>query len=77
MQTNMDLKKFAQSLPYPVKQPIRYIYGTIPLSIRYGEVFQKTYTFLQESQWWSREKLREYQMHRNCQFSLGIHRRHD
>ncbi len=58
----MDLKKFAQHLPYPLKQPLRYIYGAIPPSIRYGKVFWETYNFLQESQWWSREKLEEYQM---------------
>jgi len=57
-----NLKRFAQSLPYPVQQSLRYIYGTIPLSIRYGKVFWDTYDFLQESQWWSRERLEEYQM---------------
>jgi len=56
------LKQFAQHLPYPIKQPLRYIYGAIPPSIRYGKVFWETYNFLQESQWWSREKLEEYQM---------------
>ena len=58
----MDLKQFASSLPYPIKQPIRYIYGAIPSSIRYGKVFRETRAFLQESQWWSREKLEEYQI---------------
>ena len=58
----MDLKKFASSLPYPIQQPLRYIYGAIPSPIRYGKVFRETCAFLQESQWWSREKLEEYQM---------------
>lgn len=53
------VKKF---LPYPVQQGLKYIYGAIPSSIRYGKVFWDTYNFLQESQWWSREKLKEYQM---------------
>jgi len=52
----------AQKLPAPVKQGLKYIYGTIPPSVRYGKVFWDTYNFLQESQWWSREKLEEYQM---------------
>ena len=34
----------------------------LPPRIRYGRVFWETYKFLQESQWWSREKLEEYQM---------------
>lgn len=58
----MDLKQFARSLSYPIQQPLRHVYGAIPLSIRYGKVFWETYAFLQESQWWSREKLEEYQM---------------
>jgi len=57
----MNLKQIAQSLPYPVRQPLRYIYGAIPPSIRYGKVFWDTYAFLQESQWWSQERLEEYQ----------------
>ena len=58
----MNLKQRAQSLPYPIQQPLRYIYSALPLSIRYGKVFQETYAFLQESQWWSRDRLEEYQI---------------
>jgi len=50
------------NLPHPIKQGLKYIYGAIPSRIRYGKVFWDTYNFLQESQWWSREKLEEYQM---------------
>jgi len=52
----------AKSLPYPLKQGLKYVYGAIPLPIRYGKVFRETYAFLQESQWWSRERLEEYQL---------------
>jgi len=58
----MSLKDFAKSLPYPVKQGLKYIYGAVPPRIRYRKVFWDTYSFLQESQWWSKEKLQEYQM---------------
>jgi phenylacetate-CoA ligase len=51
-----------KQLPSPVKQGLKYIYGALPSQIRYGKVFWETYNFLQESQWWSREKLEEYQM---------------
>jgi phenylacetate-CoA ligase len=34
----------------------------MPSSYRYGKAFWDTYNFLQESQWWSREKLEVYQM---------------
>jgi phenylacetate-CoA ligase len=58
----MNVKELAKGLPYPVRQFLKYAYGTIPPSIHYGKVFWETYNFLQESQWWSREKLEEYQM---------------
>lgn len=58
----MNVKSIAKKLPYPIKQGIKYIYGAIPARFRYSKVFGETYNFLQESQWWSREKLEEYQM---------------
>lgn len=51
-----------KQLPSPVKQGLKYVYGALPPQIRYGKVFWEAYNFLQESQWWSREKLEEYQM---------------
>ncbi|MCK4733521.1 MAG: phenylacetate--CoA ligase family protein, partial [Methanophagales archaeon] len=59
---NTSLKQFVASLPHPLLQGMRYAYGAIPLSIRYGKVFRETYAFLQESQWWSKEQLEEYQL---------------
>ena len=56
------LRNFVNSLPYPIKQGAKYIYGAIPPRFRYSKVFWNTYNFLQESQWWSKEKLEEYQM---------------
>lgn len=48
--------------PKPIIDAIKYIYCTLPLPIRYGKEFRNMYAFLKESQWWSREKLEEYQM---------------
>ena len=59
---NTSVKQFAASLPYPLKQGLKYVYGAIPLPIRYGKVFRDTYAFLRESQWWSREQLEECQL---------------
>lgn len=59
---NARLYQLATLLPCPLKQCIKYAYGAIPFNIRYGEMFRETYEFLQESQWWSREKLEEYQL---------------
>ena len=48
--------------PSWIKKPIKYVYGLIPYEKGLGKVFWDTYNFLQESQWWSKEKLEEYQM---------------
>ena len=58
----MNQKDLAKNLPYPPRHGLKYVYGAIPLPIRYGKVFRDTYAFLQESQWWSRERLEEYQL---------------
>ncbi len=58
----MSIKQLAKKLPYTIQQPLKYIYSVIPPRLRYGKVFWETYNFLQESQWWSREKLEEYQL---------------
>ncbi|MCK4420028.1 phenylacetate--CoA ligase family protein, partial [Candidatus Aerophobetes bacterium] len=59
----MNLRELAKRhLPYPAKQGFKYIYGAIPSRFRYDKVFWETYNFLQESQWWSGEKLQEYQV---------------
>lgn len=57
----MIIKKFVESVPYPI---INFIHNKIgiPSFLRYGKVFWNTYNFLQKSQWWSREKLEEYQL---------------
>lgn len=56
------LKRFAENLPYPLRQGLKYAYGAVPFSLRYGKTFTDTYAFLQKSQWWSRQQLEEYQM---------------
>ena len=55
------IKEVYRKLPKSIQDVVRYAYGTIPLPIRYGKVFRETYAFLQESQWWSKEQLEEYQ----------------
>jgi phenylacetate-CoA ligase len=58
----MNVQNLHKYLPYPIRRVYKYIYGNIPIPIRYGKLFRETYNFLQESQWWSREKLEEYQL---------------
>lgn len=58
----INSKDFTKPLPHSMKQGLKYIYGFIPPRFRYGKVFWQTYNFLQQSQWWSRERLEEYQM---------------
>jgi phenylacetate-CoA ligase len=51
-------------MPYSLQRPLRRVYGALPPSLAYGGTFWKTYDFLRESQYWSREKLEEYQLER-------------
>ena len=60
----MSLKNLVKSLPHPLEQGFRYIYSIVPASLRYRKVFREMYAFLRGSQWWSKEKLEEYQMER-------------
>lgn len=56
------MRNLIRKVPSWIKKPIKYVYGLIPYEKRMGKVFWDTYNFLQESQWWSKEKLEEYQM---------------
>jgi phenylacetate-CoA ligase len=56
------MRNLARKLPYPIRQGLKYAYGAVPFSIRYGKTFRDTYKFLQESQWWHKGKLEDYQM---------------
>jgi phenylacetate-CoA ligase len=57
----MNLQDIKVKIPYPLKQAYKYLYRTIPYPLRYGKVFRETSAFLQKSQWWSSEELKEYQ----------------
>ena len=56
------MRNLIRKAPSWIKKPIKYVYGLIPYEKRMGKVFWDTYNFLQESQWWGKEKLEEYQM---------------
>lgn len=58
----MNIKNLKRKLPFPIKQSVKYLYGLVPPRIHYGKQFWDTYNFLQESQWWPKEKLEDYQM---------------
>ncbi len=53
----MNARKLIKRLPRPLRQGLKYAYR-----VRYEKMFWETYNFLQESQWWSKEELEEYQM---------------
>ena len=58
----MNIASLKKRIPHPLRQYLRYLKRFIPPPVRYGKVFRDTYRFLRESQWWSKEKLEEYQM---------------
>ena len=58
----MNIASLKKRIPHPLRQYLRYLKRFVPPPVRYGKVFRDTYRFLQESQWWSKEKLEEYQL---------------
>ncbi|MBA7509010.1 hypothetical protein ES705_00947 [subsurface metagenome] len=58
----MKIKKIIKSLPYPIEKSIRYVYSLLPPRIRYGKTFWSTYNLLKESQYWTSNKIKDYQM---------------
>ena len=59
-------KTIYDSSPRLLRRTIGHVYSKMPIQmqyqIRYGKVFRDTYEFLQNSQWWSRDRLEEYQL---------------
>lgn len=45
-----------------IKQPVKNLYNLLPDENRLGSHFSKTYDFLEQSEWWSREQHESYQM---------------
>jgi phenylacetate-CoA ligase len=58
----MNIKKLKDKIPYSIKQGLEYLHGIFPIPLRYGRVFRQTRNFLQQSQWWNKEKIEEYQI---------------
>lgn len=59
----MSLRAMARRvLPVPIREQFNYFRGYMPFRFRYDKVFWDTYELLNGSQWWSRKKLKEYQM---------------
>lgn len=56
------LKQIINNSPSAINKTIRYAYYSIPDYIRYGRVFRETYKFLEESQYWDKSQLEEYQI---------------
>ncbi len=56
------MRDLIRKSPPWIKKPIKYVYGLIPYEKRLRKVFWDTYNFLQESQWWIKEQLEEYQI---------------
>jgi len=51
-------------LPRQWQYPLRFTYGLLPARLRYGRPFTETRCLLRKSQWWSRERIEQYQLDR-------------
>jgi phenylacetate-CoA ligase len=49
-------------IPVSIRQKLNYVRTYIPPRFRYGKLFWDTYNFLNESEWWSKSRLQEYQL---------------
>jgi len=58
------ITKVYQSSPYQLKQGAKWVYTLLPIHLRYKRDFFKMSAWLEQSQWWSLEKLEEYQNER-------------
>jgi phenylacetate-CoA ligase len=56
------LKEIIKDSPKFIKKPAKIVYSYIPEYIRQGQIFRDKYNFLEESQYWPKQKLEEYQM---------------
>ncbi len=54
--------KYYNSSPQFVKLVLGKLFGAIPLSIRYGQTYEKYAELLKKSQWWSKEEHEKYQL---------------
>lgn len=59
----MIIKRLKRKIPNPIKQSLKiHLYRIIPVRFHYSKVFWDTYEFLQKSEWWTIERLQEYQI---------------
>ncbi|HEY6122033.1 MAG TPA: hypothetical protein VIV66_18895, partial [Pyrinomonadaceae bacterium] len=55
------IRSLYYSLPLPAKNLIATAYGWNQRRVRYGPTYRESLSFLRDSQYWSNEKLREFQ----------------
>ncbi|KGM97507.1 capsular biosynthesis protein [Clostridium novyi A str. 4552] len=56
------IKILLKKSPKIIEKPVRFLYYSIPDYRRYSNVFRENYDFLNESQWWDKQKQKEYQI---------------
>lgn len=67
-----SLRSLYYALPQTAKNLLSTVYGFNQRRIRYGREFSKTLNFLRESQYWSNEKLLDYQNERVEKFLKDV-----
>lgn len=58
----MTLREAVKSLPHPMQRCVRRAYGIIPPQFRLGSDYRRMKAFLQEAQWWGRERIDSWQL---------------
>lgn len=58
------LKKLVKGLPVPIQLILKHAYGALPPYVRLGQQYRELRAFLQEAQWWDRERIQAWQLAR-------------
>lgn len=58
------MKKLWEATPQPVREALGCVLGILPSSMLLGRRFRRRLSFLRQSQWWPRDRIRELQLKR-------------
>lgn len=73
MKRALSRKNIWDALPRPLKTVAGHALGVLPVSLILGRKFRKSVKFVEEAQWWPREKFKDYQLEqvrRICTFAF-------
>ncbi len=74
MKLAISKKNMWEALPAPLKSLAGRLIGLVPLGYVFGKQYRNTYAFLHDSQWWSEEQIRRYQLQKLVEICAHAYR---